>query len=290
MKPTRIAAVRYLNTTPLIDGLEAVAGLEIVPTVPSRIVGLMSGAMGAEGADIGLVSAVDVIRPGSGLVALPVGMIGCCGPTLTVRVFSERPLHEVSVLHADTDSHTSVVLASLLLAERSGRTPEVVDFDAREWAPLRGEAGANGWPSAVLLIGDKVATQTPPAVRYPHQLDLGEAWHEMTGLPFVYAVWACRAENAGSPAIEAAAALLDRQRRRNAMRLDVIATEHGRRLGWPDDLARRYLGTLMRYDVTDAARRGLERFAALCAARGLVAGAGVRWSDGAASAAAAGAM
>ena len=42
---------------------------------------------------------------------------------------------------------------------------------------------------SVLLIGDKVVTDAPPEERYPYQMDLGAAWKELTGLPFVYAVW-----------------------------------------------------------------------------------------------------
>ncbi|MEL0061870.1 MAG: MqnA/MqnD/SBP family protein, partial [Verrucomicrobiales bacterium] len=48
---------------------------------------------------------------------------------------------------------------------------------------------------SVLLIGDPAITfrqQNPP-----HQLwDLGQAWQELTGLPFVYAVWAIRESQA----------------------------------------------------------------------------------------------
>jgi chorismate dehydratase len=38
-----------------------------------------------------------------------------------------------------------------------------------------------------LLIGDKVVCEEPAG--FEHQLDLGAAWKEMTGLPFVFAVW-----------------------------------------------------------------------------------------------------
>src|SRR5258708_4134367 len=110
MHPVRIACVRYLNTVPLIEGLDKLAGCELIPTVPSRISAMVESGE----ADIGLVSLIDAAK--GTLVLLPVGMIGCDGPTLTVRLFSGVPLDEIEALHADTDSHTSVVLCRLLLS------------------------------------------------------------------------------------------------------------------------------------------------------------------------------
>src|SRR5437762_5539249 len=116
MQACRIACVKYLNTAPLIYGLEKLAGVELIPTVPSRIAEMVRSGE----ADIGLVSVVDAAgrketerrrdEEKDRLVLLPVGMIGCDGPTLTVRVFSATPIQEIATVHADTDSHTSVLL------------------------------------------------------------------------------------------------------------------------------------------------------------------------------------
>src|SRR5690349_21750253 len=132
MGPLRVACVRYLNTVPLIEGLEKLPEVALLPTVPSRIAGMVAGGE----ADIGLVSLVDAARAETPLALVPAGMIGCDGPTLTVRVFSAVPFERVTALHADTDSHTSVALARVLLARVYGASPEVVDFDARERMPL----------------------------------------------------------------------------------------------------------------------------------------------------------
>jgi chorismate dehydratase len=48
---------------------------------------------------------------------------------------------------------------------------------------------------AVLLIGDKVVD--PRRSGFAYEVDLGGAWRQHTGLPFVFAVWAARA--AGAP-------------------------------------------------------------------------------------------
>src|SRR5262249_5732408 len=142
---------------PLIEGLEKAGAISLIPTVPSRIADLVR----ADEADLGLCSLVDLLR--GDLTALTVGMIGCDGPTLTVRLFSSVPLARIEQVHADTDSHTSVVLCRVLLRMLHGTEPPVVDFDARERIALGPNAASSGpvpleeaWPQTVLLIGDKV--------------------------------------------------------------------------------------------------------------------------------------
>ncbi len=281
MDPIRIACVRYLNTVVLIEGLAALKEVALIPTVPSRIADMVLG----NEADIGLVSLVDALRPtpdaertaSPALSLLPVGMIGCDGPTLTVRLFSSVPLDQITRIHADTDSHTSVALARVLMRDRFGVDPAILPFNAREHMPVWLSGGsqegseAGAWPEAMLLIGDKVVTDSPPAVRYPHQLDLGEAWHALTGLPFVYAAWACRAGEEASPRIRHAANLLDRQLRHNLTRIDWIITRRAGEHRWPLDLARPYLGHLLRFQVGPREQAGAGAFAARAHAMGITA-------------------
>jgi predicted solute-binding protein len=208
-------------------------------------------------------------------------MIGCDGPTLTVRVFSESPLEEVTSICADTDSHTSVVLCRLLFRRLFGRDVRIVPFDARERVAAGASADDVEHPPTVLLIGDKVVTDPTPTVRYPHQLDLGEAWKKETGLPFVYAAWACRAAEASSPKVRGIAALLDRQRRHNRTRLDWIAATRGPAARWPTDLAGRYLGKLLRYELGPREREAVTRFHGLAREAGFLPHKDpVVWADG----------
>jgi chorismate dehydratase len=300
MQPVRIAAVRYLNTAPLIEGLDKVQGLTVIPAIPSVIADMVKSNQ----ADLGLASIVDAVGlPGTKdpeLTLVPVGMIGCDGPTLTVRLFSAVPLDKITTLHADTDSHTSVILAQLLLHKLHRIRPKVISFDARERQPLPSPALSGresnaahpnsslreelvdlsaSWPVTVLLIGDKVITDHPPDSRYPHQLDLGEAWHELTGLPFVYAMWMCRAAETDSPRIATAAGILDRQRRRNTMRLDWIVEKRAPEARWPRDQAGRYLGELLRFAVGEREREAVARFLKEAGELGLVAGRTARWRE-----------
>ncbi len=270
MLPTRIGCVSYLNTVPLIEGLDLCDSLALVRAAPAMLAGMLERGE----VDIALASLIDAARSGVPLALLPVGMIGCDGPTMTVRLFSRVPFEDASRVHADTESHTSVVLCRLVLKRRFSADPSIVDFDAREGVEItRGRSSARTSatpPETLLLIGDKVVTCAPDRGRYPHELDLGEAWKELTGLPFVYAAWMCRAGEADDERITLAAAILDRQRRRNRMRLDRIADVRGTEHRWPADLARRYLREHMRYDVGERERRAAQTFFDLASADGLV--------------------
>ncbi len=284
MDPVRIACVRYLNTAPLVEGLDKLEGVTLIPTVPSRI----ADAVASREADVGLVSIVDAALCPVPLALLPVGMIGCDGPTHTVRLFSTVPISTIGTLHADTDSHTSVILARVLLKHVHGISPEVVPFDARERvehpartaAPVLGGGSLDeAWPESVLLIGDKVVTDHPPEGRYPHQLDLGEAWKALTGLPFVYAIWMCRQAECGNPRLARAAQVLDRQRRHNATRLDWIVAKRAPEARWPIDIASRYVRELLHYRVGERERAGIAKFLTLAHEQGLVPTPKLVWAD-----------
>ena len=180
---------------------------------------------------------------------VPAGLLGCDGSTLTVRLYSAVRPERISTVQCDTDSHTSVVLLQILLKELYGVVPVVSDWVGR----------GGDWPEALMLIGDKVVTDSPPAARYPHQLDLGAAWTEMSGLPFVFAIW--MAKRRTDPAVIAtAAAILDRQRRHNLQRLDLIVHRRAEPTGWPRAVAGDYLKHKLAFEFTGARRRGLELF------------------------------
>jgi len=262
----RIAAVRYFNTLPLIDGLAEIAPeASLTPRVPSALLDeLVTGR-----ADAALCPVIDYFRSPRPLAIAPVGGIGCDGPTLTVRLFSQSRLDRLKTIAVDTDSHTSVTLLRILYRRKFGQNPRL--------QPLKREPGRDAaWPEAMLLIGDKVVLDEPDPRRYIHQLDLGEAWHDMTGLPFVFAAWMVREGEAVDPLLR----LLDRLREANAPRREAIAEAHAAERGWPVDVARRYLARLLRYEIGEAQREAIARFAAMAAEVGAIPHVGeLRWRE-----------
>jgi len=261
-RAVRLGVVSFVNTLPLIDGLESLRDVELRHTVPSLLIGqLLAGE-----ADGALCSSIDYQTSDEPLVILPVGLLGCDGPTLTVRLYAQRPIAQLERIYCDTDSHTSIALLTILLRELHGASPQLVDYDARE------HVAANrpiDHPEAMLLIGDKVVTDSPPAVRYPHQLDLGAAWKELSGLAFVFALWMARRST--PPAVlRAAAMVLDRQRRHNQQRIDGMIHRRALPRQWPADLAADYLKRHITYEFTPGHLAALEHFYAKAHEHGLI--------------------
>lgn len=260
--PIRIGVVSFVNTLPLIDGLERLTDIELRHSVPSVLVQqLLSGAV-----EIALCSSIDYQHSPVPLVILPAGALGCAGPTLTVRLYSSRPIARIAAVHCDTDSHTSIALMRILLKELHNIEPEIIDYNAREHVA---ENRPVDWPESMLLIGDKVVTDSTPAVRYPHQLDLGAAWNELTGLPFVFAAWMAT-ESADPQRLTVANAILDRQRRHNRERLDLIVHHRARPRNWPTDLASEYLKQRLVYELQEPHRAGMELFFEKAQSHGLI--------------------
>ncbi len=255
----RVGCVSFLNAKPLIEGLEDGPDPVVKFDVPSQLLpDLEAGTV-----DVALCPVIDYQTSATPLQIIPSGGIGCDGTTLTVRLYSRVPLADIVEVHADTDSHTSVALLRILLAERFDVHPKIIDYHAREHVA---DGRPVAWPQAMLLIGDKVVTDSPPAVRYPHQLDLGHAWKELTGLPFVFAVWMARA---GDDLGDLPQVLAD-TRQRNQTRIDQIVDRHADTHGWPRDLAKQYLGRWLKFDVGPRQVEAMQRFWAMAHDLGMI--------------------
>ncbi|HVS70876.1 MAG TPA: menaquinone biosynthesis protein [Phycisphaerae bacterium] len=252
----RVGCVSFLNSKPLIDPLVGRAEVRVEFAVPSRLLEWVETGR----VSTALLSVVDYQLAAHDLLFVPAGMIGCDGPTLTVRMFSRVPPERIREIHGDTDSHTSVVLARLILRERYGVNAPLVPFAEAADRTRRDP------PETMLLIGDKVVNAAPDENVYRHQLDLGEEWKKLTGLPFVFAMWMMRRDQQSTEL----ASLLATARRRGADMTDELVERYAAEKRWPAELARRYFTEFLRYEVTDRARAGLAAFFEMADRAGLV--------------------
>lgn len=236
--------------------------VELLPAVPARLPDwLDSGKV-----DAALVPIVDVLRSAGRYRVLSDACIGCDGETMTVRVFSQVPPDRIRTLWVDGDSHTSVALATVLWRELYRR-----ELDSRSLDPYRKSISEL---ESVLLIGDKVVD--PARAGFAYEVDLGGAWRQHTGLPFVFAVWACRAAVAEQEPRDSArgadrqwrhelAAMLSEARDRGVRAAAEIAVQCGPKLGWPVELAERYLTRCLKYKLDTRSIEGVSLFARFCA-------------------------
>lgn len=262
----RVAAVGYLNARPLYEGLDrepASQRIRLDCASPSEV----ARRVAEDEADLGLMPVAAAAAIGD-LRMVRGCAIGARGRVRSVVIVGERPLEQMDEIAVDLSSRTSAILGRLVVRERLGRRagPRLVGMSAREAiAHVGGTRGA-------LVIGD-------PALeiegRFGYVLDLGLAWWEMTGLPFVFAAW-CGRPGAVSAADEQ---LLERAKVAGLERRAAIAAEHAARTGLPVASMQGYLETAIHHDLGDAERRGLERFFQMAASEGLLPRARVRFYD-----------
>jgi chorismate dehydratase len=251
--PLRLGVVPYLNVAPMIHGLQSDPGVDLVRDVPSRLLSrLRTGEFAA-----GTIPAIDYATA-DGLAIVPGIAIASRGPVRSVRLVHQKPLPEVRTIALDTSSHTSVALLRVLLRERLGDEPAYVERPP-EVAAMLAEA------DAALLIGDP-ALFSEDAVPY---LDLGAAWTEATGLPFVYAFWAAPAGSLRASEVAKLQASL-------AVGLRAIPEIAAYYNSGPSPSDRRglcesYLRDNVIYRFGEEEQRGLGEFYRRCRAAGLIA-------------------
>ena len=249
----RVGAVNYLNAKPLVEGLaERSPALDLVFDLPSRV----ADRMAAGDLDIGLIPVVEYFR-GDGYSYLPNIAIASRGPVLSVTLFSRVPWADIRSVALDEGSRTSAALTQVLLRKRFGVSPQV--------EPLPIDVPADDLTTdAVLLIGDKAMRACLPGFEYA--FDLGQEWTDWTGLPFVYAVWAVRPEVDA----DAVAGAFHAAKRFGMERVGRIAAREAPALGLDAGYCRRYLQTVIRYDLGPDELTGMNRYRSLCADAGLL--------------------
>ena len=180
--PIRLGAVSYLNAKPLYFGLCDIAPyVRLTMDVPSQL----AEQLAAGELDVALIPSVEYLRGADrGYEIIPGLAIAARGPVRSVKLFGRVPWDKVDRLALDAGSRTSQVLAQIWLDAAHVVRPSRV-----EELPL-GVSALESTADAVLVIGDR-------AMRVPHEpfhevVDLAEAWHRLTGLPFVFAFWVAR--------------------------------------------------------------------------------------------------
>ena len=176
-KRWRIGAVSYLNTRPLLLGF-AQEGfknrIDLVKSYPANIAeDLLAGQI-----DIGLVP-VAIIPELSNPHIVSKYVIGANGAVASVALFSEVPIDQIKSIYLDYQSRTSVKLLKILLAQYWKVEVNFLVATERYIDQISGT-------TAGLIIGDRALENLS---KFPFVYDLGLAWKQHTGLPFVFAAW-----------------------------------------------------------------------------------------------------
>ena len=226
----RLGRISYVNMAPVFFRLDSDV-LE-VPGVPTDL----SAQLLAGEVDVAPIPSIEYARNAARLRILPRLCVSSEGAVDSIQLVSRTPLDRVRSVAVTPESATSVVLTKVLLPDA-------------ELVPLGEEA------EATLLIGD-AALQSAFEDPTPHH-DLGRLWLERTGLPMVFAVWACP-EPPPEGIGDLEGALVDSVHKARA-EPELLAHEASERYGYPPGFLARYFEKL-RYRFGPRERAGLITF------------------------------
>ncbi len=254
MPKLRVGIVNFLNSKPLAWGfLKGHHADLFAPTYhpPSMVAKLLGqGAL-----DIGLIPSVEVQRIPN-LKVLPDLCVASRHEVKSVLLVSRGPIEEVKRVALDQNSRTSVALVRILLQERWGIHPEYV-HERPDPERMLSEA------DAALVIGD-------PALKVEREKfrvwDLAAEWNALTGLPFVFAVWAVRPE----VYLPDLPFYFKSSLRYGLSSVDTLSREAAAELGLESSEVRSYLTDNLAYFLRQEEIAGLEEFYRRAHAHGLI--------------------
>jgi chorismate dehydratase len=200
-----------------------------VPTQLNRM--LMDGEI-----DVAPISSIEYARNPEKLTLLPRLCVSSEGAVDSIQLITRKPLEQVRSVAVTPESATSVVLTKVLLGDV-------------ELVPLDHPADAR------MLIGDAALRSAFEDPTQHH--DLGRLWQERTGLPMVFAVWACR-EGIGEGLAELERAHL-RSLALARSEPELLARRAAEQYGWPPGFLARYFEKL-RYHFGPREQQGMLRF------------------------------
>ena len=177
MQKTKIVAVSYYNTLPMLYGLQhsdyVRQNCEITLAYPSECARMLIENQ----CDIALVP-VGAIPKLSEYHIVSNVCIGAESKVRSVLLVSETPIDQIRRIYLDYQSATSVRLVKVLAEKFWKISPEWVQSSPGYENLIDGD-------TAGVVIGDRCFTIKPHQYVY----DLAEEWIKFSGLPFVFAAW-----------------------------------------------------------------------------------------------------
>jgi chorismate dehydratase len=240
LKKIRVGIVNYLNTKPLIYGLERppmTQQIELIGAYPSRLAGMLVN----DEIDVGLIPVAAIPQLSSSYI---IGdyCIGTEGEIASVCLFSEVPISEIKTVYLDYQSRSSVALLRWLMKEYWGIYPQIIEATSEDYRDqIKGT-------TAGLVIGDRALEQRKTSTFI---YDLGSEWRAITGLPFVFAAWVSK-----QPLPDSFVAQFNEANALGLNHIDEIVA------ATPFDLydLKKYYSLHLSYHLDEAKRKGMQLF------------------------------
>lgn len=260
----RIGEIEYANCTPIFTALKQhfdCSGYDFVREVPS----ILNAMLSSGSVDISPSSSIEYGKSFEQYCLMPDISISSIGAVKSVFLFSRVPIEHLhnKTIGLTNESDTSVNLLKILLHKRYGLTN---DFQ-RTALPF--EKALNDH-DGLLLIGD-AALKASLKEHSLYTYDLGQQWFELTGLPFVFALWIARRDAVEKKHAEMLD-LKEKLLRAKQLAYDSYESiaEESRESEWMSPLALVDYWKTISYDLSEKHLEGLETFYHYAVEMGLI--------------------
>ena len=251
-----IAASSYLNTAPLCYSFVYGEQQNRCEFLSDASPAVCANLLQAKQADAAMIPSIEYQRI-PGLRVVPQVCVASKSRVRSVVLASRVPIEEVRSVALDTTSRTSAALIRILFRRFYGLTPTFRQAPPRIVDMLEAD-------DAALIIGDPAMLIDRSALQV---YDLAEEWRKYTGLPFVFAFWAVRADSqTGLGEVDFVAA-----KREGLAHTEELADRYAAQLGRPRDELITYMTENICYDLDEESLRGLQLYYQLAAECGLIA-------------------
>ncbi len=278
--PLRVAAIAFLNPAPLLYDFEHEPGksrlrplYDVRYTVPSACAAqLHSGE-----ADLGLIPIASLTPE---LAVVPGCTIASLHEVRSILLLVRNPhqlstpeaLRAVRTLAADSASRSSTAYTSVLFQQLAGTQPVAQEHVAE---PLSMLAACD----AALLIGDAALlarerrAEIESSIETPLLwLDVATLWRELTGLPWVAAVWAVRPQSLAQAGLTPEQLIHELSASRDAglTHIEELVHEWTPKIAIPPATIRTYLTHNIHYRLDPACEQAIGHFRTLAAQAGVL--------------------
>lgn len=257
-----IAASSYLNAAPLcysfVYGSQKDRCTFLSDEAPARCAELLAGGS----AHAALIPVIEYQRI-PGLKIAPGACVASKKSVRSVLLASRVPITRVRSVALDTSSRTSAALIQIILSRfyKLGVTYHSLPPKLEDMLESN---------DAALIIGDPAMLIDRSAL---HVYDLAEEWRKHTGLPFVFAFWAIRADSCmwferdatGYRTVDFMTAKVE-----GTAHAGELAELYSMRLGLPREELFSYLTEAISYDLDEESLQGLRLYYELASEVGLI--------------------
>jgi chorismate dehydratase len=235
----KIGRISYINVDPVyyqFDHEPVPDGVQIISQPPS----VLNKMLADKELDISSVSTSAFARYSDQWLLLPDLSIACFGKVLSVLLVSNEPFEKLqgqTVLLTE-ESATAVDLVKLIFSLKN-ISPAFKTGKVKSPDDLADFTGAG------LVIGD-AALKHKWENHFEHVWDLCEMWNQLTGLPFVFGVWAVRKSYARKypQRVSLILEMFKNSKKEGMRNISDIARQSADKIGIDPDLSAKYFSSM----------------------------------------------